>query len=57
VSDLQISNQEILAYMGIQSYALAWPFETCSPYPQTIADMGMTLAGGSAKPLPQNFTA
>lgn len=58
IADLQRANQLILDNMGILSYTLAWPFETCSPYPDTIKDMGMTLAwGGSTKPLPQNFTA
>lgn len=58
VADLQRANQLMLDNMGILSYTIAWPFETCSPYPDTIRDLGFTLAwGGSTKPLPQNFTA
>jgi len=56
--DLQKSNQVILENMGIQVYTLAWPFETCSPYPESMAQIGITLGwGGNTKPLTQNFTA
>jgi len=56
--DLQTSNLAILSNMGINSFALAWPFETCSPYPNSLGSLGITLAwGGSTKPLPKNFTS
>lgn len=58
LADLEISIQQIKDHLGIQSYSLAWPFETCSPYPASMAQIGITLAwGGSTKPIPQNFTA
>jgi hypothetical protein len=58
IADLQKANQLLLDNTGIQSYALAWPFETCSPYPVTIREMGFTLAwGGYVKPVEKNFTA
>lgn len=57
-ADLLRSINQIEDNMGLLSYTLAWPFETCSPYPDSIAELGITLAwGGSTKPIPQNFTA
>lgn len=56
--DMQESMRLMQDEMGINAYTLAWPFETCSPFPDSIANLGMTLAwGGSTKPLSQNFTA
>lgn len=58
IADLQLSTQAILDAMGIHAYTLAWPFETCSPYPDSIASLGMTLAwGGTTKPMSRNYTA
>jgi len=46
------------AEIGLTPYALAWPFETCSAYPDTISTLGITLAwGGVTKPMEQNFTS
>lgn len=56
--DLQKSNQAILDNMNIQVYTLAWPFETCSPYPESMTQIGITLGwGGNTKPMSQNFAA
>jgi len=56
--DLQRSNSDMQAEMGLTPYALAWPFETCSAYPDTIRALGITLAwGGVTKPMEQNFTS
>jgi hypothetical protein len=58
ILDLQQSSQAILNAMGIHAYTLAWPFETCSAYPDSIANLGMTLAwGGTTKPMSRNYTA
>lgn len=58
IADLQLSTQAMLDAMGIRSYTLAWPFETCSAYPGSIANLGMTLAwGGTTKPMSNNYTA
>lgn len=58
IEDLQRSISDMQVNMGITPYALAWPFETCSDYPDTIAALGITLAwGGSTKLDDQNFTA
>ena len=58
ILDLERSKQAILENTGIQVYTLAWPFETCSPYPESLEQIGITLAwGGSTKPLSQNFAA
>jgi hypothetical protein len=56
--DLQRSISDMQTQMGLTSYALAWPFETCSAYPDTISALGITLAwGGVTKPMEQNFTS
>ncbi len=56
--DLQRSISDMQAEMGLTPYALAWPFETCSAYPDTIRALGITLAwGGVTKPMEQNFTS
>ncbi len=56
--DLQRSISDMQAEMGLTPYALAWPFETCSAYPDTISTLGITLAwGGVTKPMEQNFTS
>jgi hypothetical protein len=56
--DLQRSIHDMQAEMGLTPYALAWPFETCSAYPDTISTLGITLAwGGVTKPMEQNFTS
>ena len=56
--DLQRSISDMLAEMGLTPYALAWPFETCSAYPDTISTLEITLAwGGVTKPMEQNFTS
>ena len=56
--DLQRSISDMQAEMGLTPYALAWPFETCSAYPDTISAQGITLAwGGVTKPMEQNFTS
>ncbi len=56
--DLQRSIHDMQAEMGLTPYALAWPFETCSAYPDTISSLGITLAwGGVTKPMEQNFTS
>jgi len=56
--DLQRSIRDMQAEMGLTPYALAWPFETCSAYPDTISTLGITLAwGGVTKPMEQNFTS
>ncbi len=56
--DLQRSISDMQAEMGLMPYALAWPFETCSAYPDTIRALGITLAwGGVTKPMEQNFTS
>jgi hypothetical protein len=56
--DLQRSISDMQAEMGLMPYALAWPFETCSAYPDTISTLGITLAwGGVTKPMEQNFTS
>lgn len=58
VWDLQESMRVMQDEMRINAYTLAWPFETCSPFPDSIANLGLTLAwGGSTKPLSQNYTA
>ena len=56
--DLQRSIRDMQAEIGLTPYALAWPFETCSAYPDTISTLGITLAwGGVTKPMEQNFTS
>jgi len=56
--DLQRSIGDMQAEMGLTPYALAWPFETCSAFPDTISALGITLAwGGVTKPMEQNFTS
>ncbi len=56
--DLHRSIRDMQAEMGLTPYALAWPFETCSAYPDTISTLGITLAwGGVTKPMEQNFTS
>lgn len=56
--DLQRSISDMQAEMGLTPYALAWPFETCSAYSDTISSLGITLAwGGVTKPMEQNFTS
>jgi hypothetical protein len=58
IADLQLSAKVMLDAMGIRAYSLAWPFETCSAYPVSIANLGMTLAwGGTTKPMSRNYTA
>jgi len=56
--DLQRSIGDMQAEMGLTPYALAWPFETCSAFPDSISALGITLAwGGVTKPMERNFTS
>ena len=56
--DLQRSILDMQTKMSLTPYALAWPFETCSAFPDTISALGITLAwGGVTKPMEQNFTS
>lgn len=56
--DLQRSILDMQTKMSLTPYALAWPFETCSAFPDTISALGINLAwGGVTKPMEQNFTS
>ena len=56
--DLQRSILDLQTKMSLTPYALAWPFETCSAFSDTISALGITLAwGGVTKPMEQNFTS
>ena len=56
--DLQRSILDLQTKMSLTPYALAWPFETCSAFSDTISALGITLAwGGVSKPMEQNFTS
>lgn len=56
-ADLETNMQKISLNLGLHIYAITWPFEACSPYPQLLTDLGIKYAyGGWTRSLTQLFT-
>ena len=55
--DLKANRLEIQKNLGLTVFAIAWPFEACSPYTDLLAENGWTLAfGGYSRLMSQLYT-
>ena len=55
--DLELSIVKINENLGLNVYAITWPFESCSPFLNMIDEIGIFIGfGGRSKPLQDAYT-